>query len=79
MKPLATSLAIEALIALFLAGTIQATSSRPPNPKLTNFEQCLLSYQEGDLEKARRIAQIGPKPTRCSPRLSTLPGPWPRR
>ncbi len=60
MKPLATSLAIEALIALFLAGTIQATSSRPPNPKLTNFEQCLLSYQEGDLEKARRIAQSDP-------------------
>jgi hypothetical protein len=56
MKSLATSLTIEVLIALFLAGPIQAASSFSP----PNLEQCLLSYQEGDLEKARSIAQSDP-------------------
>lgn len=61
MKLLAISLTMGTLIALFLAGTSQAASSlRPPNPRLPNLEQCLLSYQEGDLEKARRIAQSDP-------------------
>ena len=61
MKPFATFLTIGALIALFLAGTIQAASSfSPPNPRLPNLEQSLLSYQQGDLETARRIAQSDP-------------------